>query len=108
MYQSVFVIICKYTAPYAFCNRQVGFFCIGDVYGQQPICLPSYCRKMMFLLVVYTVGNKNLDSVYSYRYAFLEFCYTVFDLISEHALISGHPPFFVLKKKYIYIYNFFF
>ena len=23
--------------------------------------------------------------------------YTVFDLISEHALISGHPPFFVLK-----------
>ena len=24
---------------------------------------------------------------------------TVFDLISEHALISGNPPFFVLKKK---------
>ena len=24
---------------------------------------------------------------------------TVFDLISEHALISGHPPFFVKKKK---------
>ena len=28
---------------------------------------------------------------------------TVFDLISEHALISGHTPFFV-KKKNIYIY----
>ena len=24
---------------------------------------------------------------------------TVFDLISEHALISGHPPFFELTKK---------
>ena len=31
----------------------------------------------------------------------------VFDLISEHALISGHPPFFVLKKI-IYIFFFFF
>ena len=25
--------------------------------------------------------------------------HTVFDLISEHALSSGHPPFFVKKKK---------
>ena len=25
--------------------------------------------------------------------------YTVYDLISEHALISGHPRFFVKKKK---------
>ena len=24
------------------------------------------------------------------------FLYTVFDLISEHALISGHPPFFII------------
>ena len=24
---------------------------------------------------------------------------TVFDLISEHALISGHPPFLKFKKK---------
>ena len=35
--------------------------------------------------------------------------HTVFDLISEHALISGHPPFFVLKKNksnflFIFIY----
>ena len=29
---------------------------------------------------------------------------TVFDLISEHALVSGHPPFFEKKKIYIYIY----
>ena len=25
--------------------------------------------------------------------------HTVFDLISEHALISGHPPFFVKKPQ---------
>ena len=31
---------------------------------------------------------------------------TVLDLISEHALISGHPPFFVLKKI-IHFFNFF-
>ena len=30
---------------------------------------------------------------------FLCIIYTVFDLISEHALISGHLPFFVLKKN---------
>ena len=37
--------------------------------------------------------------------------HTVFDLISEHALISGHPPFFEIKKLKILIYffsNFFF
>ena len=33
---------------------------------------------------------------------------TVFDLISEYALISGHPPFFVLKKIYIFIYFYLF
>ena len=33
---------------------------------------------------------------------------TVFDLISEHALISGQPPFFVLKKIYFYNYFLFF
>ena len=35
------------------------------------------------------------------------FTNTVFDLISEHALISGHPQFFVNKKK-IYLYFFIF
>ena len=29
--------------------------------------------------------------------------YTVFDLISESALISGHPPFFVKKIKLIFL-----
>ena len=33
--------------------------------------------------------------------------YTVFDLISEHALISGQPPFFVFKKIYIFCLLFF-
>ena len=27
---------------------------------------------------------------------------TVFDLISEHALFSGHPPFFVITKNIFY------
>ena len=31
---------------------------------------------------------------------------TVFDLISEHALISGHPPFFVFKKSFYFIFLF--
>ena len=33
---------------------------------------------------------------------------TVFDLISEHAHVSGHPPFFVNKKKsfFLIIFNF--
>ena len=31
------------------------------------------------------------------------FIHTVFDLISEHALISGHPPFFLLKKILIFL-----
>ena len=36
--------------------------------------------------------------------------HTVFDLISEHALISGHPPFFEIKKKILifFFFNFFF
>ena len=37
----------------------------------------------------------------------LHYRYTVFDLISEHALISGHPPFFCIKKIiYLYFYIF--
>ena len=36
------------------------------------------------------------------RAAFLR-TITVFDLISEHALISGHPPFFVLKKNLFFL-----
>ena len=37
----------------------------------------------------------------------LSYIDTVFDLISEHALISGHPPFFEIKKKKSYYYYFF-
>ena len=33
---------------------------------------------------------------------------TVFDLISEHALISGHPPFFIFFPNFYFIFNFYF
>ena len=33
---------------------------------------------------------------------------TVFDLINEHALISGHPPFVFIIIIFIFIFNYYF
>ena len=47
-------------------------------------------------------GNRRLVSrlcLLSNHFTYLILTYTVFDLISEHALISEPPPFFEIKKK---------
>ena len=55
-------------------------------------CLHRLCRdrKPVCMLNVYC----GVQKVY---------CYTVFDLISEHALISGHAPFFCIKKNLFFV-----
>ena len=45
----------------------------------------------------------NFCQIIFVKYFVRKIIFTVFDPISEHALISGHPLFFVLKKIYFFL-----
>ena len=59
----------------------------------------------MIYSVVYS-SSAGISRLWVNSYTMSSVPDTVFDLISEHALISGHPPFFVKKKKNYYFYFF--
>ena len=57
-------------------------------------------------LVRHLAGQVSRKHVLQERAPF-DVLHTVFDLISEHALISGHPPVFCIKKKKKKLFYFF-